>query len=121
MSSAFVILIHSGSGPTHYDLMIRQDQALASWRLDQAPRDLQPGQALPARRIQDHRLEYLDYEGPVSRRRGEVQRLDRGPCRLLNCYLTQWQVQLEGAILRGVFRLERVGPAQDDWTLTRLE
>lgn len=121
MSSAFVILIHSGSGPTHYDLMIRQDQALASWRLDDAPCDLQPGQALPAIRIQDHRLEYLDYEGPVSRQRGEVRRLDRGPCRLLDCHPTQYQVQLEGAIVRGAFRLEQVGPANDAWTFTRLE
>ncbi len=121
MSSAFVILIHSGNGPTHYDLMIRQDQALATWRLEQSPADLPPGEALPARRIQDHRLEYLDYEGPVSRQRGEVRRLDRGPCRLLECHPTAWRVRLEGRVVCGVFQLEPSAPADDLWTLKRLE
>jgi len=121
MSSAFVILIHSGNGPTHYDLMIRQDQALATWQLDLSPADLLPGQALTARRLQDHRLEYLDYEGPVSRQRGEVRRLDRGPCRLLDCHPTAWRVQLEGPVVRGLFQLEPSALPDGHWALTRLE
>ena len=120
MSIDFVILIHSGAGPAHYDLMIRQDQALASWRLEEDPQALGPGQSMPAWRIHDHRLDYLDYQGPLSRGRGEVRRLDRGPCGLLACHPTAWEVQLEGAILRGHYRLEPPEPPEGPWTLLRL-
>jgi hypothetical protein len=31
-------------------------------------------------RLSEHRRDYLDYQGAVSRRRGEVQRVARGMC-----------------------------------------
>jgi hypothetical protein len=70
----YVILQHDWLG-IHYDLMFEVGSALRTWRLDQPP---QRGQPLNAVRSFDHRLLYLDYEGPVSGDRGHVKRWDAG-------------------------------------------
>ena len=64
----------------HYDLFVDFDGRgrLAAWRLARSPLDVR--QAIPAERIQDHRREYLEYEGEISGGRGRVRRLDRGVC-----------------------------------------
>jgi DNA polymerase Ligase (LigD) len=70
----YVILEHDH--PTrHWDLMLEADGALRTWRLAAWPQDGMRIRALP---IGDHRLAYLDYEGPVSGDRGRVQRRDEG-------------------------------------------
>ena len=72
-SNRFVLLHHTGAPDgDHYDLMLERDGALATWRLASA--DVTG----PAVRIDDHRLAYLDYEGPVSDGRGEVRRIEAG-------------------------------------------
>jgi hypothetical protein len=65
---------------THFDLMLEDDGHLLTWSLPQAPR---AGISLTATRLPDHRLVYLDYEGPVSGDRGEVTRVDGGEFRWL--------------------------------------
>lgn len=70
----FVLLDHDFP-QAHLDLMLERDGVLWTWRLLQEPR-LQSIQ--PAERLPDHRLAYLDYEGPVSNNRGRVIRRDRG-------------------------------------------
>ena len=59
----------------HWDLLMERDGTLASWRL------LKPvvcGQWIDAETLPDHRMMYLDYEGPVSRDRGSVKRIASG-------------------------------------------
>lgn len=76
----FVILEHDHPS-LHWDFMLEEGGALQTWRLP-AP----PGTALTvlaAERIGDHRLAYLDYEGPVSGGRGSVKRWDTGTFELL--------------------------------------
>lgn len=65
----FVILAHDHP-QLHWDLMLEQGDALRTWRLLQRP--TLPAE-IPCEAIADHRLEYLTYEGPVSRNRGTVQ------------------------------------------------
>ncbi|WP_077023729.1 DNA polymerase ligase N-terminal domain-containing protein [Fuerstiella marisgermanici] len=75
----FVILEHNHPF-LHWDLLMERDGALASWRL------LQPvvcGQWIDAEVLPDHRMMYLDYEGPVSRDRGSVKRIAGGTFRQL--------------------------------------
>jgi hypothetical protein len=62
-------------------------------------------ESIPARRIQDHRRVYLDYEGPVSSDRGEVVRIDRGPYILLEQRPRRWVFQLAGSVLIGTCEL----------------
>ena len=70
----FVILEHRWDG-VHWDVMLESGDALRTWAVD-AP--IASGVLLPARALADHRLAYLDYEGPISGDRGTVRRLDRG-------------------------------------------
>lgn len=70
----FVILKHDHPF-LHWDLMLERDGTLATWRLLHEP-VLQTW--LPAERLPDHRIAYLDYEGPVSGDRGVVSRVISG-------------------------------------------
>lgn len=99
----FVILEHDHP-QLHWDLMLEDGAVLRTWRL---PAPLRPGEAFTALRSFDHRLLYLDYEGPISGGRGQVIRRERGDF--------VWQVQdadhievyLSGERARGVLRLEQ--------------
>jgi len=70
----FVLLYHTWPQP-HYDLMLEWQGVLKTWRLPELP---YPGIRFTIEAIGDHRLAYLDYEGPVSSNRGEVRRIDSG-------------------------------------------
>jgi len=119
MGKAFVIHTHTGYGPTHYDLMLQEGRSLATWQLAQAPTGLAPGDQLPARRLKDHRLHYLTYEGPVSGDRGRVDLLEAGTYSLLERHEGLWRVEFRGRSLRGTFELLH-GGAGEDWTFRRL-
>lgn len=75
----FVILRHTlPSGDrqgTHFDLMLEDEGKLLTWALPDLPL---PGCEFIAMQLPDHRLAYLDYEGPISSNRGEVQRVEEG-------------------------------------------
>ena len=70
----FVILEHDHP-VLHWDLMLEANGVLQAWRLAEPPR---PGRTVDATALGDHRIAYLDYEGPVSRDRGVVWRWDVG-------------------------------------------
>jgi len=72
--SRYVILTHDHPFP-HWDLMLEDGGTLRTWRLLSEPG---AGRVVPAERLGDHRLAYLDYEGPVSGGRGVVARWDHG-------------------------------------------
>jgi hypothetical protein len=71
----FVILEHDHP-ELHWDLMLESGATLRTWRLLQPLRA--PGETISAVALSDHRLHYLDYEGPVSGGRGTVKRWDAG-------------------------------------------
>jgi hypothetical protein len=120
MARSFVILLHTGHGPDHYDLMLESGRALATWQLPSDPADLAAGQGLPAKRLPDHRRAYLTHEGPVSRQRGHVRRVEEGTYLRAAATGPQWDVELSGARCRGRFVLAPAG-AGEVWTLTRLQ
>ena len=115
----FVILIHRGHGPTHYDLMLDHGQALATWRLARLPSVGQACEPLPAGKLPDHRRAYLAYEGPVSSGRGRVDRVDAGECELVETHADRWRVRFHGVRLSGSFELRRQRRGGDDWLLVR--
>ena len=61
---------------------------------------------------EDHPLEYLDFEGPVSRARGSVSRWDAGTYEWIDRAPNVLVVRLDGQILCGRVRLERTPPDQ---------
>src|SRR5690242_5049926 len=75
----FVVLYHEMPGTnerkSHWDFMIQGDESLRTWALAEAPGDNGP---IAAEALADHRLAYLDYEGPVMPDRGQVRRWEWG-------------------------------------------
>lgn len=70
----FAILSHDHPH-FHWDLFLEEGDVLRAFRLEQPPA---PGGTFEAERINDHRLIYLEYEGPLSGGRGEVRQWDAG-------------------------------------------
>lgn len=71
----FVILRHDHPH-LHWDFMLETGEVLRAWRLEREP--LADAGPIAATALADHRLMYLDYEGPVSGGRGTVTRWDAG-------------------------------------------
>ena len=120
MSDLFVIHVHSGYGPSHYDLMIQRAGALDTWRLAHRPDELAADTPAAVRKLPPHRLEYLDYEGPVSAGRGAVARYDRGECVRTAAPDGAVMVVFDGCRLHGRYELRPAAGGDKDWTLTRL-
>ena len=97
----FVILEHDHP-ELHWDFMLEDHGVLRTWRLA-APPAL--GQSCAAQRLPDHRLAYLDYEGPVSGHRGQVRRWERGSYDWLQDSAETLAARLAGERLRGVMKL----------------
>jgi hypothetical protein len=110
----FVVLEHDGPEGRHWDLMLQSGEALATWALASAPGSPEP---VPARALPDHRLAYLDYEGPIAGGRGLVVRWDEGTYQLERQGPAQWVVLLSGRRLVGQAVLQRTGPDPTQWTL----
>jgi len=72
----YVILEHDAADGRHWDFMLAGGEALATWALAERPDAAGP---VAARSLADHRVAYLDYEGPISGGRGSVTRWDQGP------------------------------------------
>lgn len=110
----FALLAHDYPTP-HFDLMLERDGTLRTWRIALIPK---LGETLTAEAIGDHRLDYLDYEGPVSGNRGTVRRIDSGGIEWHVATPNEVVVILNGQLLCGQLELRSAG---DHWTcsLTR--
>lgn len=102
----FVLLEHDHP-ELHWDFMLERGDALLTWRLDRIPAE---AGEIAATSLPDHRIAYLDYEGPVSGNRGTVQRIDRGDFELLSSDRDSLSVCLDGSRLQGTVRLQKVSP-----------
>lgn len=104
----FVILQHDWP-ELHFDLMIEDGAVLKSWRLSKMP---QADLRLCAVALPDHRLHYLDYEGPVSGYRGRVVRRDAGFYQTVTRGPDGWEVKLTGQQFRGAANWR---PDRNEW------
>jgi hypothetical protein len=117
MSERFVILHHILPDGEHWDLMLQRGETLLTWRLDADPTGPNPF-PVSAWRIGEHRLAYLDYEGPVSDNRGHVTRVDTGTYELRAMSDRGCRFELRGGCLTGTFVLNH---SDDLWKMTRYE
>ena len=115
-SNRFVVLQHAHRG-VHWDFMLQHGDALRTWALEGPPDAPRPIAAKP---LADHRLAYLDYEGPLSGDRGSVSRWDAGTYELVEETPEAVQVRLLGQRLEGAFELVLEG-AHGGWTFRRLD
>jgi hypothetical protein len=93
----FVVLTHDFP-ILHWDFMLEKEAGLRTWRLAAPPDTAGEIAATP---LADHRLAYLDYEGPVSANRGTVTRWDRGEFVILVETSERIEVVLQGTRLKG--------------------
>ncbi|NND99680.1 MAG: hypothetical protein HKN47_20370 [Pirellulaceae bacterium] len=71
----------AGAGGDHFDWMFQYDNTLKTWAT--APIVSLRGEvSLDARRLPDHRLEYLEIEGDIGNDRGSVSQVIRGDYQL---------------------------------------
>ena len=101
--------------PSHWDLMLEVGDGLRTWAI---PLEPSPGASMIAEALGDHRLEYLDYEGPVSRDRGSVARWDRGTYRVERESNEELVVLLAGERLCGRATLTRLEDDPQRWRVT---
>ena len=113
--SRFVILCHTDPRGTHFDLMLEAGDVLKTWALLESPR---PGAEMECEALGDHRLAYLDYEGPISGGRGSVTCWDRGTYTVEQQNETQWAVILAGEKQTGSVRLCRTANDSNRWIIS---
>ncbi len=102
--------------------MLEHDGALECWTLAALPSSWAAAlgidggassDVVDAVRLPDHRLAYLDYEGPVSNNRGEVCRCDGGEYQWLDAGPSPMRLELCGAVLKGLVVLTLID--DDRW------
>ena len=104
----FVVLHHDfpagHARQPHWDLMLEWGQSLRTWAVAS-----EPGGAIEieAEALPDHRLAYLDYEGPIAGDRGSVTRWEAGQYDLESDRDGELKVQLRGQRLRGTLALRQ--------------
>jgi hypothetical protein len=103
MSERFAVLDHDWPEP-HRDLFLERDGVLLAWRL---PAHCNFHLPLSAVVTPNHRLLYLDYEGPVSGNRGVVSRWDTGSLVWLSVSNDELIMNLSGTRLSGHFQLKK--------------
>lgn len=136
--SRFVLLYHDCppdyARPSHWDLMLEAGDALRTWALARLPRDwlkihaataaVQPAcppvaidNTVGAEMLGDHRLAYLEYEGPLSGSRGQVTRVASGTFATEAESPERWQISVAGSGIRGTITLRQSAPDSPQWTL----
>ncbi len=101
----FAVLEHVWNG-VHRDFLLERGELLRTWAIDA---EIIADVPLPARSLPDHRLLYLDYEGPISNDRGSVRRIARGTYQPIVWTDNRVVVLLEGDQLIGEAELSREG------------
>lgn len=89
--------------------MLENQATLRTFRLSQPPDTPGPIQTTP---LQDHRIDYLEYEGPVSGNRGTVERWDRGEYELLEEEAGRLSIRFSGERLNGTAILSQL---DEEW------
>lgn len=87
----FAILLHDHPA-LHWDFFLEAGEGLRSWRLAESPA---AGREIEATPLPEHRIHYLDYEGPVSGGRGTVARVARGTYHVIQETATTLEIILE--------------------------
>ena len=72
---------NDGERDDHWDLMLQHKAVLWTWALDKLP---EQGSNCSGKKLPDHDIKYLEYEGPISGDRGHVTRVLSGRFKWLN-------------------------------------
>ena len=134
----FVLLYHDCPPnyvrPSHWDFMLESGDVLRTWALEQLPRDwqaartrtagiypncpsLSPDNTVAAMQLNDHRLDYLELEGPLSGDRGAVTQVAAGIYRSELENPGDWRVVLTSDRLAARVQLSRLEADHKRWLI----
>jgi len=124
MKQRFVVHEHHASR-LHFDFRLELEGVLKSWAIPKGP-SLNPAEKRLAVEVEDHALEYIDFEGIITEGNygaGAVVIWDDGEFELLEASENKISFRLHGRILQGGFTLTKLkprgkGPAKD-WLLIK--
>jgi len=109
----FVIHEHRKDNITHWDIMFETGAHLTTWQVAVPPTQwLEP---VPCEKIFDHRIEYLTYEGAISKNRGSVRIVAAGEFEPENIDENYWRISLVADKIKGVLKLLR--NSDSHWSL----
>ncbi len=94
--------------------MLEHDGVLLTWQIPSPDLSALP---LQVRRIANHRLAYLEYEGPLTGDRGSVTRVQAGWVTIRDLNDTLCAFDLSGGRFEGAFRLELAEALDGRWLL----
>ncbi|EWG98299.1 DNA ligase D [Halomonas sp. BC04] len=101
----------------HFDLRLEQDGVLKSWALPKGP-SLEPGEKRLAVEVEDHPLEYADFEGVIPEQSyggGTVMLWDRGTWQVKGKSMKdRLDIVLDGERLKGSWTLTRMSGKRQD-------
>ncbi|MEM2821033.1 MAG: DNA polymerase ligase N-terminal domain-containing protein [Thermoproteota archaeon] len=100
----------------HYDLRLEMDGVLKSWAIPKEPEN-RPGVRRLAIQVEDHPLEYADFEGIIPEGyygAGKVEKWDFGDYELIKKTEKSFEVEIRGERLRGRFVLVKFEKAGEN-------
>jgi hypothetical protein len=123
----FVLLYHECppdfERPSHWDLMLEVGDKLRTWAISRLPHGWEGAKArtavlfpscaatslencVVATPLADHRIDYLQIEGALSGKRGEVRRIEAGTYEAVSQNSRTWTVVLSGGVVSGTVTLQ---------------
>lgn len=110
----YVIQLHHASR-LHYDLRLEHEGVLKSWAVPKGP-PAKPGERRLAVEVEDHPLEYAEFEGLIPEGQygaGRVERWDRGWFEPIKWERDEILVEIRGEKLQGQYYLIRFQPEKN--------
>jgi len=117
-SGRFVIQKHQATH-LHYDFRLEMDNVLISWAVPKEP-PTQPGIRRLAVHVEDHALDYIDFEGTIPEGEygaGTVEIWDKGTYVLKNRTDKMIEFTLDGSKLKGNYAL--INFKENNWLLIK--
>jgi len=117
-SGRFVIQKHQATH-LHYDFRLEMDNVLKSWAVPKEP-PTQPGIRRLAVQVEDHALDYIDFEGTIPEGEygaGTVEIWDKGAYTLKSRSDKMIEFALDGSRLKGNYAL--VNFKENNWLLIK--
>jgi DNA ligase D-like protein (predicted 3'-phosphoesterase) len=105
-TARFVIQKHAATH-LHYDFRLEMDNVLKSWAIPKEP-PTEPGIKRLAMQVEDHELNYIDYEGTIPKGQygaGKVEIWDKGTYTLISRDPKKLVFTLHGQKLTGDYTL----------------
>jgi len=118
VSGRFVVQKHQATH-LHYDFRLEMDNVLKSWAVPKEP-PTQPSVRRLAVQVEDHALEYIDFEGTIPEGQygaGTVEIWDKGTYTLQNRTDKMIEFVLQGSKLKGNYAL--INFKENNWLLIK--